>query len=244
MTRRRWIADEADLNARRAALTSSHAEHLARVLRAKPGQQFDLVIQSGNESYVYSATVVSVASSRVEFKLGELLAEEAAEIQITLLASIFKFDHFEWALEKAVELGVAEIVPVIARRTEKHLAGAAHKRAERWRRIAAQAAEQSRRSSPALVCDPLTLMEAAHNSTGSRMVLAEAGARQSLKKVLENFSANQITVAVGPEGGWTHDELDFFSSNGWELASLGKNVLRAETAIIAALAIIRAHSEN
>ena len=84
---------------------------------------------------------------RVEFELGEEIAT-ASSAQVTIALAIFKFDRMEWAIEKCTELGVARIVPVIASRTETHLATAAVKRAERWRRIALQASEQSRRISP------------------------------------------------------------------------------------------------
>ena len=138
MTRRRWIADE--YSADRAALTGEHAAHLARTLRARVGQQFDV---SCGEA-VRRATVTSVADDRVEFSLGEEVAA-AIVAPITLLLAIFKFDRMEWAIEKCTELNVSTIVPVIARRTEKHLAQAADKRVERWRRIAREAAQQARR---------------------------------------------------------------------------------------------------
>ena len=86
-----------------------------------------------------------------------LIAEVEADpaLPITLVMSVFKFDRMEWAIEKATELGVAGIVPVIARRTEKHLAQAAEKRVERWRRIAREAAQQCRRSDVPLIHDPV-----------------------------------------------------------------------------------------
>ncbi len=139
MTRRRWIADEVAGN--RAALVGPHAEHLAVVLRARVGQQFD--IATGNSLRMGSIT--SVTPERVEFELGEELAAPSLP-KIVLLLSIFKFDRMELAIEKCVELGVAGIVPVIARRTDSHLARAAQARAERWQRLTRQASEQARRT--------------------------------------------------------------------------------------------------
>ncbi|HET6180251.1 MAG TPA: RsmE family RNA methyltransferase [Candidatus Sulfotelmatobacter sp.] len=153
MTRRRWIADEVSGN--QAALTGDHADHLVRVLRARVGQQFDIAAGS----IVRRGRIVAIASERVEFELGEEVPA-AAEVQITLLLAVFKFDRMEWAMEKCTELGVSRIVPVIARRTDAHLASAAAKRADRWRRIALQAAEQSRRATPPEIAVPVKLQEA------------------------------------------------------------------------------------
>src|SRR5258708_32837963 len=137
MTRRRWIAD--DVSDNRAALIGDHARHLAQVLRAQVGQEFD--ISTGTE--VRRGRISGIHPDRVEFELGEVVAH-LAESAITVAMSIFKFDRMEWAIEECTELGVERIVPVIAGRTESRLATAAPKRVERWRPSAHQAAVQSR----------------------------------------------------------------------------------------------------
>jgi 16S rRNA (uracil1498-N3)-methyltransferase len=232
MTRRRWIADE--FSADCAALTGEHAAHLARTLRARIGQQFE--VACGDR--VRHATVTSVADERVEFALGDEVAIGAVT-PVTLLLAVFKFDRMEWAIEKCTELNVTTIVPVIARRTEKHLAMAAEKRAERWRRIAREASEQSRRIAPPEISDPKTLVEALNMDAGVRIVLAESEREAALSEVLRSCESNSLALAVGPEGGWTEDELRSFKSSQWIAASLGDTILRAETAAIAALAIAR-----
>src|SRR5947208_2979952 len=138
MTRRRWIADEVSGN--HAALIGEHARHLAQVLRAQIGQAFD--VSTGTD--LRQGRVVSIQSDRVEFELGDVL-HGPSPLPITAVISIFKFDRMEWAIEKCTELGVARMIPLIASRTESHLGSAAQKRLERWRRIAHQASEQSRR---------------------------------------------------------------------------------------------------
>ena len=160
---------------------------------------------------------------------------------ITLLLAVFKFDRMEWAIEKCTELNVSSIVPVIARRTEKHLALAAGKRAERWRRIAREASEQSRRVSPPEIAEPVKLVEAVKLEAGLRVVLAEAEREAALAEVLRaHGDAASVALAIGPEGGWAEDELQSFAGAGWIAASLGETILRAETAAIAALAMARA----
>lgn len=234
MTRRRWIADE--VSGGRAVLVGAHADHLSRVLRARVGQEFD--ITTGNE--VRRGLITAITSDRVEFELGAEIPAPA-RVRVTLVLSIFKFDRMEWAIEKCTELGAARIVPVIARRTEAHLAASAAKRVERWRRIALQAAEQSRRVSPPEISSPLKLKDAAGLPGGLRILLSEAEREVMLKDVLQPGSRDgDVVLAFGPEGGWTDEELKLFQEEGWLSASLGNTILRAETAAIAGLAVVLA----
>jgi 16S rRNA (uracil1498-N3)-methyltransferase len=234
MTRRRWLADE--VRGDEAALTGKHAEHLSRVLRARVGQEFD-VSAAGR---LRRGRVVAVADGRVEFALGEELPASAeANLNVTLLVAIYKFDRMEWALEKLTELGAARIIPVVARRTDAGLAKAAGKRVERWRRIAQEASEQSRGLAPPEILAPKKLKEAVATSALTRVVLAESEQSVSLADVMRVHPAGEaLALAVGPEGGWTEDELRLFAESGWTAASLGQRILRAETAAIAAMAVV------
>jgi len=241
--RRRWIADTftpADAHPTHAALTGEQAVHLARVLRAEPGQIFDVVAGG----FLHRAEITSVTAERVDFLLHEELESDAA-LSLHLYLAIFKFDHFEWAVEKATELGVARITPVLARRTEKHLAHAAAKRVERWRRIAHEASQQSRRTSVPEISDPTPLKAALERETAPhRILLSETEQTFTLANALgaphlasEMWDA--ITaLAIGPEGGWTAEEMALFTQHNWTHVTLGPRILRAETAAIAAIAIV------
>lgn len=232
MTRRRWLADE--VHADRAALTGRHAQHLSRVLRARVGQEFD-VSAAGR---LRRGRVVAVEDERVEFALGEELPAPA-EPRVTLLLAIYKFDRMEWALEKLTELGAARIVPVVARRTDSRLAKASAKRVERWRRIAQEASEQSRRLEPPEILAPAKLKDAVATAALTRVVLAESEQSASLADVVKVHPHDEsLALAVGPEGGWAEDEMRLFAESGWTAASLGERILRAETAAIASLAIV------
>jgi 16S rRNA (uracil1498-N3)-methyltransferase len=231
MTRRRWIADEVSGN--QAALTGQHASHLIRVLRARVGQEFDIAA----DGIVRRGRILTIQQGRVEFGLGEEVAELPVP-NVSLLLAIFKFDRLEWAIEKCTELGVARLIPVIARRTDAHLASAAERRCERWRRIALQAAEQSRRAAPPEIVAPMPLKEAAKPAAGShKIVLAESEEQTLLRDAVAGRAGAEIILGVGPEGGWAEDELEFFKTSGWISASLGETILRAETAAIAAIAV-------
>jgi 16S rRNA (uracil1498-N3)-methyltransferase len=233
MTRRRWIADE--FSDTRAAVTGEHANHLVRVLRARVGQEFDIAAGAA----VRRGRIFTIAPDRVEFELGEEVTV-APGANITLLLSIFKFDRMEWAIEKCTELGVSRIIPVIARRSDAHLAAASAKRVERWRKIALQAAEQSRRAHPPEITAPIKLQNAANLPGALLVVLAESEQEVQLRDIV-NAEAPEILLATGPEGGWTDDELQLFQKAGWISASLGPTILRAETAAIAAMAVTVSH---
>jgi 16S rRNA (uracil1498-N3)-methyltransferase len=243
LTRRRWIA--AHWSETTATITGQQAEHMTRVLRAQPGVQADVV--AGGR--VFHAEAVSVAAHEVIFHLlSEVQADPA--LPVTLVLSIYKFDRMEWAIEKATELGVATIVPVISRRTEKHLGQSSLKRVERWRRIAHEAAQQSRRSDIPTILDPSPLAQRIHaEARATRIVLAEQERATTLRALVESAvsaSLNDIPgfeIAIGPEGGWAPDEEPLFAAQGWQAASLGPRILRAETAAITALAVIASFLE-
>jgi 16S rRNA (uracil1498-N3)-methyltransferase len=243
MTRRRWIADEVEGDT--AALTGEHASHLVRVLRAEIGQEFD--IATGDEE-IRRGTITTISCDRVEFALDArphraIKAGLPATPMITLALAIFKFDRMEWAIEKCTEIGVARIVPVIARRTDAHLAAAAAKRHERWQRMVRQASEQSRRTAAAEIVAPVKLKDLAgalRADALTRVVLDESLAGLEENKRLRDMlqaRPSEVTLAVGPEGGWADGELSWFHESGWLAASLGRTILRAETAAIVATAL-------
>jgi len=235
MTRRRFIADA--WTATTATLTGDQAAHLARVLRAEPGQVYDVVANG----FLHRAEITSVSDSEVAFLLHEELEADAA-LPIHLLLAVFKFDHFEWAIEKATELGVSRITPILARRTEKHLAQAAAKRAERWRRIALEASKQSRRATIPEIADPALLKAALEQETSpDRILLSETEQQTTITAALSASvrptGYESVALAIGPEGGWTQEEMALFTQHQWQPVTLGPRILRAETAAIAAIAI-------
>src|SRR3977135_1770495 len=225
------MADE--VSGTTAALVGEHSAHLARVLRAEVGQEFD--IATGEE--VRRGTITTISYDRIEFALGakQHLRPRSAAPKITLVLAIFKFDRMDWAIEKCTEIGVARIIPVIARRTDAHLASAAGKRRERWQRIVRQAAEQSRRSAPPEIAAPVKLKELGGPGVlaadAPRVVLDESLAGSDgdtrLGEILQSQSfvvetEAEVTLAVGPEGGWADGELTWFYEAGWVAASLGE----------------------
>ena len=235
MARRRFFVDR--IHGGEAELTGEDARHLARVLRAEPGQRYEL---SDNHS-VYLAEISAVNPRRVTFRILAPLAAEVPAPRITLFSTLIKFDRFEWLVEKATELGVTRIVPVNAGRAEKGLASAAVTRAERWRKIARESSQQARRVQSPEIAPPAEFSAALTDSSRFRYFFEEQPGAAPLLLALPpqpaRTSEDAIAIFTGPEGGWTDGERSLARDAGWTPVSLGPNILRAETAAIAALAI-------
>ena len=152
-----------------AEISGDEAEHLTRVLRVEVGQRYEI---SDNRS-VYLAEIESARKKQVIFRIVEKLDSRPEGLRVTLCPALYKFDHFEWMVEKATELGVAAIVPFASARTERGLDRAAEKRVERWRRIALEASQQSRRDRLPEVEDPTTIAAILPREADCRLLLDE-----------------------------------------------------------------------
>jgi 16S rRNA (uracil1498-N3)-methyltransferase len=216
-----------------AEVEGAEAHHLARVVRLKTAEEVE--ISDGRRLFL--ATVADAGPKRVRFVVEQELTAPDPGPEVVLQIALFQFPRFEWALEKATELGVGRVVPVIAERTESRLTKAAPKRLDRWRRIAEQAAQQSRRMAAPAIDDPIAFDASLDSDvTGSRLVLHPGG--DPLGAVLSQPSGRPIRLLVGPEGGWTDAEVTRAEEAGYRRAGLGALILRCETAAIAALSVI------
>jgi 16S rRNA (uracil1498-N3)-methyltransferase len=243
--RRRFFVDE--VRNGQAELSGDDARHLTRVLRVEPGERYEI---SDNRN-VFLAEIETARKERVVFRTLEKLPPPALEARIVLCAALIKFDRFEWMIEKATELGVARIVPVQAARSEHGLERAAHKRLERWRRIALEASQQSRRAHLPEIQEPISFREALEIPAALRdaarifpYVFDEDPAAPPLPSALpsERAVSDEIAMLIGPEGGWTDEERAAFGRDEpgarWTRVSLGPTILRAETAAIGALTFV------
>ena len=240
--RRRFFVEKFDDHS--AVLRGETAEHLGRVLRAQPGQLYEL----SDGQRVWLAEVERVAltkrgDSRIDFALVEPIASREPSLQIRLLISVVKFDRFEWCLEKATELGATEIIPLCSLRTDKSLLAAAGKRHARWERILFESAQQARRLRPPTIAALAAPKHAFADQGGDarcKILLSERQDGIPMRQALA--SANGVAgaaLAIGPEGGWSDDEIEAARASGFVETSLGENILRTETAVLASLAILR-----
>jgi 16S rRNA (uracil1498-N3)-methyltransferase len=236
--RRRFFVEKFESG--HAFLRGEGAEHLGRVLRAEPGQLYEL----SDGTVVWLARVQNISrvrgSDEIEFALLEKIPASESPLQIRLLLSIVKFDRMEWCLEKAVELGVSEIVPLAAERSEKSLVLAAAKRSQRWKKILLESAQQSRRLRPPALAPAAKSQDAfASAQENLKIIFSERKEAPPLKEILSAPSSQEVCIAIGPEGGWTEEEFASAARGGFREASLGREILRTETAVIAALAVLR-----
>jgi 16S rRNA (uracil1498-N3)-methyltransferase len=236
MARRRFFVNQ--VHAGRAHIVGEEAHHLTRVLRVERGQRFEI----SDNCNVYLAEIEMARKDLVSFTIVEQLAPVEPAVSVAVFASLIKFERFEWLLEKATELGVEAITPVQAERTEKGLERAAVKRVARWQKIVREASEQSRRVRMPQVNAPVLLTEAIRVWAEHRYVLDEYPHTPAMLSELPASRSDTDTVAllIGPEGGWTDRERTTIAESGWRPVGLGGTILRAETAAIAAIAIVNA----
>ncbi|HEY3841366.1 MAG TPA: RsmE family RNA methyltransferase [Bryobacteraceae bacterium] len=233
MARRRFFV--ARIEGDRALLVGQDAHHLARVLRAEPGQQYEIT----DGELLCLAEIERAEPREVVFRVVEALDAGVALPPIVIVAALIKFDRFEWMIEKVTELGVKAVIPVEANRTEAGLLRAAVKRVDRWRKIARESSQQSRRVRVPEIRDALRLNDALRLPFGVKIRLEENPGELSLVECVKAWDrASELGVAIGPEGGWTDAERASMQNSGWMPASLGGTVLRAETAAIAAAAVL------
>jgi 16S rRNA (uracil1498-N3)-methyltransferase len=220
-------------------LPDAAAHHAARVLRLNVGDPVIVFNGEGGES---SAQVHAITKQRVSLRIGQWQAREAeAPVRVTLIQGLSARERMDFTIQKAVELGVADIFPVETRRSVMRLA---HERAERrvehWQNLAISACEQCGRNRVPTVHPVSSLPDwlGTHPPEQSepRLILA-AAARTRLR----DLSASQgLVLAAGPEGGFTSEEIEMTAACGFTAIRLGPRVLRTETAALAALAAIHA----
>jgi 16S rRNA (uracil1498-N3)-methyltransferase len=232
MARRRFFVDQ--VRKGQAEITGDNAHHLTRVLRVEVGQKFEIT----DNQRAWLASVETARKNLVRFNVIEELAAAPELPLLTLYLALIKFERFEWAVEKATELGVTRIVPVETNRSEHGLFAGAQKRAERWKRIARESSEQSRRLRAPEVAAPIRLADAFKDSSTHRCWLDEQPGAKPLIGAFAFHPVDSAALAIGPEGGWIDAERQLFGDAGWTAASLGPSILRAETAVCVALGVL------
>lgn len=210
------------------------------MLRAEPGQRFEIT----DNLRPYLAEIAELGRDTVVFRVLEPVEPRPLPLEAVLYAALVKFDRFEWIVEKATELGAAGIVPFEAERSERGLARAAGKRSERWRRIAREASQQSRRDTLPEVLPPAAFEACLADAARYRYFLDEEPSAPPLAAVLPEPPArrrtDRVALLTGPEGGWTPAERERAAGAGWMPVSLGQQILRAETAALAGLSVLAA----
>jgi 16S rRNA (uracil1498-N3)-methyltransferase len=221
----------------RATLSGAAAAHVVRVLRLRAGDP--LTVFSG-DGWDYPGTIAALRGERVEVELGPRVpGQPDSPLAVTLLQGVARADRMDFVVQKATELGVARILPVLSGRSVVRLdPRQAERKLEHWRAVAAAACEQCGRSRLPAVEPPRSLDEALDGlPDGPPRLLLEPGAPEPLGALPRD--AGSVVLLIGPEGGLADVERAAAARNGFVPRSLGPRVLRTETAAVAALAVLQ-----
>jgi 16S rRNA (uracil1498-N3)-methyltransferase len=242
LTATRFLVERRNIRFPFARLEGGEHHHLSKVLRARPGQQVWLVDDAANS---YEAEILEVGEAQTLLKILAWTSAEAISVRITLGQALLKSKKMDWLIQKGTELGVDVIIPLATARAIVKVAGGEGRRVERWRKIAREAAKQSRRTSLPEVAEPLAFRAFLDGCQGTKKLILTEDGGTPLREILRlgpgeaaGAATPAVLLAVGPEGGWTKEEEAGSRAAGFEPVSLGKQPLRSETAALAALAMI------
>ena len=219
------------------ALPEDVAAHLLRVLRLQAG---DACVLFNGDGHDYDARISALGKRDARAQIVDVRhLDNESPLRITLLQGIARGEKMDWILQKATELGVARILPVMSERSEVKLdAQRADKRLAHWRGIVVSACEQSGRATVPEIAAPQALAQAAAQRAGRGFIL-DPFADDTLSS-LHDTGLRECTIAIGPEGGWSPRDREQLIAAGYEGLRLGPRVLRTETAGIAAIAALQA----
>ena len=227
---------ETPITGPRAVLTGDEAHHLLHVMRAKAGQEVTLFDGSGAE---FTARVERLGRSEIELAVGErTAADRESPLELSLAVALPKGDRQRWLVEKAVELGVARLVPL---ETSRGVAQPVDKALARLRRAVIEASKQCGRNRLMEISPAQTWQSycSAAAPPGGVQVLADPSGDAKLSGILrDRQGVRAVEAAIGPEGGWTNEELHAGRTHGWRVIGLGPRILRVETAALAIAAIV------
>lgn len=241
-----FFVSEEQINGENAYIEGSDVNHIANVLRMKPEEEL-LISVKGDWDYL--CKIVDIETDRVNLKVLESMEQRELPVNITLLQGIPKSDKLEMIIQKAVELGVSEIIPVKTKRVvvkidEKKV----DTKVNRWNAIAESAAKQSKRSIVPKVYEPMSIDNALEivKDFGVKLIPYEnADGIDKTRKILDNMDKTKnIAVFIGPEGGFEVAEVEIIKNSGFEVITLGKRILRTETAGLALLSNIMIRLED
>ena len=218
-------------------ITDEQAHQIMRVLRLQVGDQLIALDNSGWE-YVVEITAVSKKAIIADF-VSKQEAQGEPSVDITLYMGLMKRDKFEWVLQKCTEIGVIRFIPVVTQRSLVQDTKMKANKFERWQKIITEAAEQSRRGKVPELCQPMRLPEAfAGVEADLALIPWEEAEGQSLRNVLAGKRPSSVALFIGPEGGFAAEEIELAQEHNIQPITLGKRILRAETAAMVASALL------
>lgn len=221
-------------------ITGALLRHLRESLRLQTGERITVTDDRGRR---YRAEIAQITHATLIGRILETVpAPPKTSPSIVLGQSLLKGEKMDWVIQKATELGVDRIAPVLAAHSVvRPRADRIDHQLDRWQRIALEAAQQSERWSIPAIDEPVTISEllTRSKSAASKIVLAERSARTSLTAVPLPTVREELWLLIGPEGGWNAEELGQVLGHGYTAITLGPRILRAETAAIATISVLQ-----
>ena len=233
---RRFFIDPGNINKECATITEQEARHLAFSLRLRPGNRIELFDGMG---MVYQAEITAIGKSTVETRILNRQSHQEQPPFLSVAQAVVKGKKMDLIVQKATELGITALQPIIAQHCDIKAVPASQ--IARWQRIAHEACKQSGRPTP-LLCPaalPLAQLLAAPDEATARIIFWEGETTTTLHDLPELNSTNRVLFLIGPEGGFSDQEAESAIDHGFRPVSLGPRILRAETATIAAMAILQ-----
>jgi 16S rRNA (uracil1498-N3)-methyltransferase len=227
---------------RQAILTGAQARQVAQVLRMRPGE---VLVVLDNEGWAYEVRLTAVTPQQVTADILEKrLAMGEPAVHITLYMALLKREKFEWVLQKCTEIGVSRFVPVVTQRSLAQDLDLKPGKLERWHKIITEAAEQSRRGRIPELCEPMKLAEALAQHGAEVAIIPWEGADAAsatavtLRTTLAGKTPQSIALFIGPEGGFAPEEIELAIQHNVQPVTLGKRILRAETAALVTASLL------
>jgi len=231
---RRFYAPPENFAHDKISLGLEETRHLRDVLRLRAGEKVQVFDGAGRE---YLCSIEDISKRETSLRVIEETAPAALEsdLELTLAVALLKGEKFELVVQKAVELGVARLVPLDTKRADVKLKDA-DKRVERWQKIALEASKQSGRAKLMRIESPVDFEKFVTTSAdGAKILFAERGGA-SFAQIRAD---KKITALVGSEGGWEDSEIEFAAAHDFQIITLAGRILRAETAAIAIAAVLQ-----
>ena len=239
MSRRRFYAQPTDIRGSLVTLSKEETHHLVHVLRLKPRDQVFVFDGCGNE---YRCSFRAESRSRAELEIiAPLTNAVESPVHLTLAQSLAKSDKFDFIVQKATELGVSRIIPLATEHANvRPSRDQGDKRLDRWQRISLEAVKQCGRRKLVEFAAPMTVRKLTEtDDSGFLLVFSEKGGVPINAALRQAGTLTGLTALVGPEGGWSDDELTFLEGRGATAVSLGPRILRTETAAVIAVTLIQ-----
>jgi len=227
----RYMVDNKELE-----LDIDDKRHIINVMRMSIGEIFQIVY----DKKVYTCEITQINKKDVSYKV---IKEEESEnnkgYKVIIATSIIKEQKMDYLLQKSTELGVDEIIPIVSERTVVKIDSKKDNKINRWKKIVKEASEQSHRLDMPKICDIIRLKELKNIESDLKIFCNTNEMSKNIKKVLQDFKkCGTILIVVGPEGGFTKNEVEFLNENGFLSTTLGNNILRAETVPLFILSVI------